>query len=817
MNSIWNKNIALFKERFPALAKIFQQEILDFSEFFADKDKNGIEKNDEFESLDDCENCEKIEIQNQNDEKNQNDSRNESETQGENCEQNKIQRDETESEQRIQNQKIENNRIQNLKIPIEIFPSKLRIPNSEDFFPTAKENGKYLHSAYNPVREAEQASQTIHKEKADIFGTAFFGSGLGYNAISYARLFPNDTIILVESDARYFFTALSVLDWSDFFKAKNIIVALETSPDQVISILERAGGFKHIHIYENSAQTQHSKDYFSTLNALIERNKKKSQINNSTLEKFSGLWLRNSCRNLHYLAEKDGVNIYKGKLNPKIPALILAAGPTLEESLPHLKELKKRSVLIAVDTALRPCLKAGVEPDFIILCDPQYYAYRHIAGLSSPSSVLITESAAYPSVFRFSCRKIVMCSSMFPLGQFVESKIGEKGVLSAGGSVSTTAWDFARLIGAKNIIFSGLDLGYPDFQTHIRGSTFEEKIHAISKRTNPAEKLGIASLFAAGTEKSLDYSGAEILTDCKMKMFAWWFESKQEEFLPSGIASYSLSEKSLKIPGFKTLSIGQILSLPDFSDLKNEFFAQSEGKKSEISDSEKSNQFSGIKNPERTNSENENSENQQKIGNERESEIKNEIESKSENKSENEPKSKETSSIAELKSNKREIESEKNPENATSKNELKSQNIKNSEKFKKVLEMIKNGLDELYLLAKKGANISDKALAKQLGYSASNLASNFADKNANNLNLASKKFGNQENFSLELEKIDSAILNSQFKDLAALVFPTESQLSKIYEKTLFSPNKLAATFQRSKIIYSELEKSIKNYLKNLSI
>ena len=728
MNSIWNKNIALFKERFPSLAKIFQKEILDFSEIYGNQNKR-----DENEKI--------IKIENQN-----------------------------------------KDRKSNLKIPVEIFPSKLRSPNSEDFFPTAKENGKYLHSAYNPLREADQTAQAIHKEKPDIFGTAFFGFGLGYNAISYARLFPNDTIILVESDARYFFTALSVLDWSDFFKAKNIIIALETSPDQVISILEHAGGFKHIHIYENSAQTQHAKDYFSTLNALIERNKRKSQINNSTLEKFSGLWLRNSCRNLHYLAEKDGVNIYKGKLTPKIPALILAAGPTLEESLPYLKELKKRSILIAVDTALRPCLNAGVEPDFIILCDPQYYAYRHIAELSSPSSVLITESAAYPSVFRFGCRKTVMCSSMFPLGQFVESKIGEKGILSAGGSVSTTAWDFARLIGAKNIIFSGLDLGYPDFQTHIRGSTFEEKIHAISKRTNPAEKLGI-------------------LTDCKMKMFAWWFESKQEEFSSSGISSYSLSEKSLKIPGFKTLSIGQILSIPDFSDLKNEFFIQSENQESEteraieseIADSEKSKRFLGNKNLKSTTSENE-----KKLENERAAEIKNEIETKSENKSKTELKSKEISSKS---SNKRVAESEKNPENA---NKTKSQNPENSENFRKVLEMIKNGLDELYLLAKKGANLSDKAIAST---NADNLASN----------LVIKKPENQKNFSLELEKIDSAILNSQFKDLVALVFPTESQLNKIYEKTIFSPDKLAATFQRSKIIYSELEKSIKNYLKNLSI
>ena len=814
MNSIWNKNIALFKERFPSLAKIFQQEILDFSEFYGKQDTS--KKNDDFENSKNHENCKNRKNQNQNkiqrdESANQNESENcgenktqrgesekrieiENQNKIQNLKQDEIQRDESANRNESERQNQKEDRKSNLKIPVEIFPSKLRIPNSEDFFPTAKENGKYLHSAYNPVREAEQAAQTIHKENPDIFGTAFFGSGLGYNVIFYARLFPNDTIILVESDARYFFTALSLLDWSDFFRAKNIILALETLPDQAISIIERAGGFKHIHIYENSAQTQHSKEYFSTMNALIERNKRKTQINNSTLEKFSGLWLRNSCRNLHYLAEKDGVNIYKDKLNPKIPALILAAGPTLEESLAHLKELKKRSVLIAVDTALRPCLKAGVEPDFIILCDPQYYAYRHIAGLSSPSSVLITESAAYPSVFRFDCRKIVMCSSMFPLGQFVESKIGEKGVLSAGGSVSTTAWDFARFIGAKNIVFSGLDLGYPDFQTHIRGSTFEEKIHAVSKRTNPAEKLGIASLFAAGAEKSLDYNGSEILTDCKMKMFAWWFESKQEEFSSSGISSYSLSEKSLKIPGFKTLSIGQILSLPDFSCFKNEFFAKSENKKPQIADSEESKQI--LKN-----------------GN---LEIKNKIKSKSELNSKIESKEK-LASVSENQKNERGHEIKKNSEigqkikNQNSKDTRESENPENSEKFKNVLKMIKNGLNELYLLAKKGADISDKAIAKQTG----KITSNFVNKNA--YEFSGEKSSKQEFFSKELEKIDSAILNSDFKDLAALVFPTESQLSKIYEKTFFSENKLTATFQRSKIIYSELEKSIENYRKNLSI
>lgn len=575
---------------------------------------------------------------------------------------------------------------------LEILPSKLKIPGANDFYPTARENGKFLHSSYNPIREAEQAARTIHNSLKDIYGAAFFSCGLGYEVLAYARLFPSDTIIVVESDARYFFTALSVLDWSDFFNAKNIVLLLETQPDQVISLIEKCGGFNHIKIYENTAQIQHAKNYFSTLDSLVERNKQKSKINSSTLEKFSSLWLKNSCRNLHFLAEKDGVKIYENHLNPKIPALILAAGPTLQEILPHLKELQKRAVIIAVDTALRACLNSNIQPDFVILCDPQYYAFRHIAGLHSPKSVLITESAAYPAVFRFDCRKIVMCSSMFPLGKFVESKLGSKGNLSAGGSVSTTAWDFARLIGAKKIVFSGLDLGYPDLETHIRGSTFEEKIHAVSNRLNPAEKSGIASLFAAGTQKSLDYNGNEILTDAKMKMFAWWFESKQEEF-KAQIQSYSLSPKSLKIPGFKVLDVNELLSLPDFTNEKFEFFEKSEAKQEEA-----------------------------------------------------------------------------------------------NQKFLAVLSSIQSGLAELYSLADAAEKISDAAVLSH---------------------DAQKRSG----FSMQLAWIDSKIANSQFKEIASLVFPTESQLSKIFSEKVFSPDELTANFQRSKIIYGLLKKSIREYQK----
>ena len=465
------------------------------------------------------------------------------------------------------------------ELPAHLLASLEIIPSKSGSL-TAKDVGKLLHSAYNPLREAEQAAMSLRNSVKDCEGCAFFSCGLGYTPLAYAKLFPKDTIIIIENDPRYFFTALSLVDWQALFAHPKCIIALGLGLESVVGLIEHTSGLKATAICDNPAQSGHSRDYFSALHDLIKRNRRKGEINASTLEKFSKLWLKNTCKNLHFLKESAGINVFKDSCPADLPVLILAAGPTLREILPFLSELKKRTLVIAVDTALRACLRAKVEPDFLVLTDPQYYAYRHIAGLSSPSSILITESAAYPAVFRFNCKQIVMCSSLFPLGHYFESKIGQKGTLVAGGSVSTTAWDFARFIGAKEIFCAGLDLGFPGLQTHIRGSTFEEKVHSASNRLSPAEKSGIISLFAANMSLESDYEGGTILTDSKMKMFAWWFESKQEEFKGS-IKSYSLSPKSLKIPGFSVASGQELLDKKEKGAEKSDFFSKALGEKNQ--------------------------------------------------------------------------------------------------------------------------------------------------------------------------------------------------------------------------------------------
>jgi hypothetical protein len=435
---------------------------------------------------------------------------------------------------------------------------------------TAVEDGTQLHSSYNPEKEALQTVQ-----KSDFQGctaAVFCGFGLGYTPAAYAEAYPGRTLVIVEPDPAHFFAALTLIDWTPVFACPSCIIALACPAETVIPLIEQAG-IAHSAFFSVPSQTAHARNYFETVRILIDRNRRKDEINTATLERFSKRWMKNSCTNIIQYGRLDGVNIYAGRA-AALPFTLIAAGPSLEDILPYLAEIKKRSVIVCVDTALRACLRAGTEPDFIVIADPQYYAYRHIAGLSAPSSVLITESAVYPAVYRFPCRKYVLCSSLFPTGQWFEKRLGKKGDLGAGGSVASTAWNFAYLAGGRDIFTAGLDLSFPEKKTHIKGSTFEQEVHSYSMRTRPAETESLPALFSAAAEYGTDYTGKPVLTDSRMKMFAWWFESRLAS-CPAA-RTYTFCKKGLLIPGITPVNMPDFLAKPDITARKTAFFTQSE-------------------------------------------------------------------------------------------------------------------------------------------------------------------------------------------------------------------------------------------------
>ncbi len=234
-----------------------------------------------------------------------------------------------------------------------------------------------------------------------------------------------------------------------------------------------------------------------------------------------------------------------------------------------------------METALHTLLRAGVQPDFILLTDPQFWAYRHIAGLSSPQSIFITEVSAYPAVFRFTCKNILMCSSQFPVGAFTQNKLGlNPGDLGTGGSVASSAWNFARLCGAREIFTAGLDFAFPGKQTHIKGSSAEQTYHTLASRLISPDKFTAGSLYSANAVTGTDYSGELVLTDSRMKMFAWWFEARLAACPET--KTYTLDPRGLSVPGIAAADPADLLRRPQITSRKQSFLAAAATAKSPL-------------------------------------------------------------------------------------------------------------------------------------------------------------------------------------------------------------------------------------------
>lgn len=448
---------------------------------------------------------------------------------------------------------------------------------------TASENGILLHSSYNPTREA--VASVNQKDILENSTSVFFGFGLGYHLIEWAKIYKksNKKLVIVEPDFEHFFSSLCILDWSEVFEVENLIIALSCSQQDVLALLENQNeinigkvGVNDCFFFDIKQFTTHAQNYFDSLKILIDRNIQKNKINEATLKKFGKLWCKNSKKNLYELEKCNFINDFENKTD--LPFLILGAGPSLERIIPYLKELQKKMILVCVETALFALLKNNIEPDFIIILDPQFWAYKHIASLKSPKSILITEISVYPSVFRFCCKKIILCHSQFPIGQFFEKKLNLKlGDLGTGGSVASSAWNFAKYCGSKQIYFAGLDLSFPEKQTHIKGSSAEQNFLKISDKILSNEKLNISSLFSANAQIGKNYFDKPILTDSRMKMFEWWFEAKIAA--NSEIENFTLCPEGLKIPGVKIKNVDELLKLKNNETQKDDFFALSKNVK----------------------------------------------------------------------------------------------------------------------------------------------------------------------------------------------------------------------------------------------
>ena len=432
----------------------------------------------------------------------------------------------------------------------------LKVLESPGGAPSMMLDGVYLHGRHDPRRDA--AAQVRHEIDASCTAIIGIGFGLGYGVEEARRAFPSVPLLVVEPDARLFRTALAARDLRTLLADPGVHLHVGGTPDGLPRVLEdlplARPAFLRLRpalrarpaAYRASEETIHS--------WLLRRD-----INVNTLNRFGRLWVRNLCRNMEEFARCAGVGALAG-LFEGVPCLLLAGGPSLDEVMPSLARLRERMLIVSVNTPLRAVRAQGVEPDFTVVVDPQYWASRSLDWTLARDGVFVAEPSTSPRVFRRDGERFFLCSSLFPLGEILEEAVGEKGQLGAGGSVSTSAWDLARLLGARPLYAAGLDLGFPGMRAHGHGSYAESLGLVEGHRLSPVEGRAFHAIRDIGLFPARSVDGGVTPTDRRMLLYKWWFENQLR--MNPQLACRSLSPRAVQITGMPLAGLQEALSLP---------------------------------------------------------------------------------------------------------------------------------------------------------------------------------------------------------------------------------------------------------------
>jgi hypothetical protein len=430
--------------------------------------------------------------------------------------------------------------------------------------PTATLDGLRLHSRYDPVREADlQVSREIPDNASALI---VIGFGLGYGAEAARRRFPRLPLLVVEPDAALFAAALAARPLAGLLADPGLRLHVGAPAEALPPLLETLPLARPGVLRLRPAVVRHPAPYRAAEEVLQSWMLRKD-INVNTLKRFGRLWVRHLVRNLPRFLSCPGVARLEGMFEG-IPALVVAGGPSLDGVAPHLPALAERMLVVCVNTALGPCLAAGVAPDFAVVVDPQYWASRYLDWASAWRGVLVAEPSTHPRVFRSTAGAVFLCSSLFPLGETLEAAVGAKGLLGAGGSVATSAWDLARLLGARPLYTAGLDLGFPGSRTHCRGVFAEKAWRSTAGRLRPHEGMSYAALREIGPFPVRAAGGGLTLTDRRMLLYKWWFENQVG--MRPGLSSRTLSPDSIEIRGMGLAPLEEALALPPVRALIDE-------------------------------------------------------------------------------------------------------------------------------------------------------------------------------------------------------------------------------------------------------
>jgi hypothetical protein len=294
------------------------------------------------------------------------------------------------------------------------------------------------------------------------------GAGTDRELAILLECLPQAKCVLLERDAARVVPLLQALPIETHVRRGRLTLALGGDEEVVESRVMRHIDLRKapaIRIFDRPPPSAEDGAFYEAALRRVMENVHLGVFNLGTMIDRGALWQHNTLCNLPHLIAQPGVAALKGVLAGK-PAIVLGAGPSLNDALGPLAEVADRFVVIATGTALRAARQAGIRPDLVVAVDGSHLTAPQFAT-PCEDLYLVCSSLVYPPVIpRF--RGIFSVSlAANPLSRWLDGFGAPKGGLVAAGTVTTTALDLALHLGCGPILVTGFDLSFrEDGTTH---------------------------------------------------------------------------------------------------------------------------------------------------------------------------------------------------------------------------------------------------------------------------------------------------------------------------------------------------------------
>lgn len=423
--------------------------------------------------------------------------------------------------------------------------------------------GRALCSGVDPRAEAE--TWASHQDLEGIDLLLVFGLGPGYH-IEALRARTPAPIVVLEPSLEVIRSTLTRrgLDLPDVRLVDNT----RTLREQIVGRLHRAGQVVKIVAWPPHARL------FASLWAAVQQTTRQAAelaaITANTFETRLQLWVRNLLQNLPQCAGRIPARGFAGQLQGR-PAVLVAAGPSLDRNVEQLARYPERATVIAVNTAMGALERAGVRADFMVAVE--------LLDVSSQLGRLelnrrcgrFLNLIAHPCLFDGPMEGPIFPFIDASVPHFRQLTLGAglgEGI-PAGGCAATIAFALASMMGADPIVLVGQDLAYTGERVYASGTVFEgmrAHLDGEAARLDGLEEKRRIGASAPGADTTRErvpvvpteaWGGGTVWTTPEFAYFRCAFE-RWARGMP-GVSLINATEGGAHIEGFVERPLGDVL------------------------------------------------------------------------------------------------------------------------------------------------------------------------------------------------------------------------------------------------------------------